>query len=148
MRQQIFETVNRLFHNLTVNELQMVCKKYPVDNMTYTSLLYLDLVYCNPGKYTASAIADLLHVSKPGVITRVNELIQKGYLYKKQSDTDKRAYYLYVDEKAAPAYAFCRELDMSIAEELAQTYTPEQVGLFCRMLDHMGQLYLEKGEKV
>ena len=63
-------------------------------------MLYLNIISAPPGKYTASNIADMLHISKPSVTQKINELEKEGYILKSQSHTDKRAYYLTVTEKA------------------------------------------------
>ncbi|MEG0036349.1 MAG: MarR family transcriptional regulator [Oscillospiraceae bacterium] len=144
MNSKIITAINRFYHDLAINDLRLMHMDYNFPNVTYNSLLYLNLIYENQGKYTASALADLLHVSKPAVITKVNELIKQGYLYKKQSERDKRVYFLFAHEDALPEYKAYERMDRVVDMEAKNAYTPEQIDLFCEMLEFVGHTYLEE----
>lgn len=145
LKEKIYQAALKLFYNLTLNELSAMNKKYADSSITYNSLLYVDLIRAHHGKCTASSLAELLNVSKPGVITKVNELIKQGYIYKKQSETDKRIYYLYANEDAVPAFEYYKKMDMQVAEKMAQRYSSQEIEKFCSMLETMSEFYLDKG---
>ena len=50
-------------------------------------------------KPTINEFANFINISSPNATYKVNSLIQKGYVVKVQSETDKREYYLDVTEK-------------------------------------------------
>lgn len=141
MYSTIYKTINQLFHMITLEELRLMNQNYSSANITYNSLLYLDLIQANPGKYTASMIADMLRVSKPAVVMKINELMKMGLIYKKQCPTDKRQYYLYVREEVLPEYEVYRQRTQAAAQMTAQAYSREEITKFCEMLQFIGNAY-------
>ena len=85
MKDRILAAIHQFFRDITLQELRLMNHSDDLGRLTYTSLLYIDLIWSNQGVYTASAIAELLGVSKPAAIMKINELMAQGYLYKKQS---------------------------------------------------------------
>ncbi|MCI5774492.1 MAG: MarR family transcriptional regulator [Erysipelotrichaceae bacterium] len=136
------ELIKDLFHTLTLSELQLMNKNYYDGNMSYNSLLYIDLIYYHEGEYTASKIADELCVSKPAVIMKINELIEKGYLYKQQDTKDKRNYYLYTTDKIKQEYDRYRSLDNQVAAYLENKYDDKQLAQFKMIFDDMCNTYI------
>ncbi|SEP41059.1 MarR family winged helix-turn-helix transcriptional regulator [Propionispora vibrioides] len=67
-------------------------------NLTIKQYYYLDNIYRinNP---TYSEIAEKLKVTKPAVTSIVNKLIKIGYLERVQSATDRRVYYIMVNNR-------------------------------------------------
>ncbi|MGI5958315.1 MAG: MarR family transcriptional regulator [Massiliimalia sp.] len=143
MNELILKTIHTFFHTMTLEELQLMNENYPTKNITYNSLLYLDLIYTHQGEYTASMIAQLLCVSKPAVIMKINELIKLGFVYKKQSDTDKRAYYLFAREELLPQYMIYKKMDEAVAEKMTSRYSQKEIEQFCEMLKFMGDASME-----
>ena len=144
MKHKLIKTVSRFFHDYTLNEMYMMNRYGPESRLTYRSLLYVDLIYGRPGYYTASSLADVLHISKPAVIMKVNELIRKGYLYRKQSETDKRVHYLYVNEETLPEYVFYDEMGKKVAQRMCEKYSPQEIETFCTMLSDLDELYAKE----
>ncbi len=137
------DLIKKLFHTLTISELQLMNKNYYDGNISYNSLLYIDLIYNRQGQYTASKIAEDLCVSKPAVIMKINELIKKGYLYKKQDPNDKRNYYLFVSDKIIAEYEVYRMMDDKVASYLEERYSQEELEKFKKIFDDMCAHYIE-----
>ena len=110
-------------------------------NLTYNSMLYLNIISAHPRKYTASNIADMLHISKPSVTQKINELEKDGYILKIQSNSDKRAYYLTVTEKAFPKKVALLRADNEIEEIFKKAYTEKQVAKFFEMMSFISDEY-------
>ena len=144
MKQQLISAVSQFFHDYTLNEMHMMNRYNPHSQLTYRSLLYLDLIYGRPGYYTASSLADALHISKTAVIMKVNELIKKGYIFRKQSTEDKRVYYLYVNQETLPEYTVYQEIGERVAENMCKKYSSQEIELFCRMLSDMDKTYAKE----
>lgn len=148
MKEKLYKALFQFFHDMTLNELRLMNRQITDQNITYNTLLYYDLVATHQGEYTASQIADLLHVSKPAVITKVNEMIKLGYLYKKQSTTDKRVYYLFAHEDGVRDEFLYQKMDHGVVEALMEKYSKSDLETFCDIMYDIGALYLNKGENL
>lgn len=60
----------------------------------------LNIIAQTSGPYTPVMLAQILGVSKPMITAHLTSLAEKGYIAKKQSKDDKRAYYILPTEKA------------------------------------------------
>ena len=67
------ETLNRYFYNQTINELRLMNESASGLNLSYNSLLYLDIISYMP-QCTVSTLACALHISKSAVTMKVAEL--------------------------------------------------------------------------
>ncbi|WP_068775006.1 MarR family transcriptional regulator [Paenibacillus sp. FJAT-26967] len=123
----------KLYYDLTLHELKMMNSIDLYPNLTYNSLLYLDLIACNPN-CTVSSLAELLHVSKSAVTIKVSELIKQGFVEKNQSELDKRVYYLSVKPEIQGHYEIYNQIIKQAGEKMKDTYTTEEISLFCNML--------------
>lgn len=148
MKEKLYKALFQFFHDMTLNELRLMNRQITDQNITYNTFLYYDLVATHQGEYTASQIADLLHVSKPAVITKVNEMIKLGYLYKKQSTTDKRVYYLFAYEDGVRDEFLYQKMDHGVVEALMEKYSKSDLETFCDIMYDIGALYLNKGENL
>lgn len=59
----------------------------------------LTIISETPGPHTPVIVAELLGVSKPMITAHLTSLINKGYITKKPSLEDKRAYYILLTKK-------------------------------------------------
>lgn len=116
------------------------------DKLTYNDLLYLSLIEAHPGEYTASKLAEVLFVSKPAVTQKVNELEKQGYIRKEQNALDKRVYHLYlIQDKYAEAYTeVTKRTNQEIVDTLSNDYTPQELLLFCGMMDKICNILLKE----
>lgn len=146
MHQKLYNAFIGFFHDMTLNELRLMNQNATASSVTYNTLLYYDLIATHPGEYTASSIADLLHVSKPAVITKVNEMIRNNYIYKKQSTHDKRVYYLFPNTEGLRDERLYKKIDDKVIEALKGKYSEDDLNKFCEILSDVGNLYREKGE--
>ena len=56
------------------------------------------------GKPTVNEFSSFVGISAPNAAYKINNLIQKGYIRKEQSETDKREYHLVVTQKYIDYY--------------------------------------------
>jgi len=85
--------LNQYFYTMTINELQLMNTKFHSLNITYNSLLYLDIISYTKN-CTTTFLAQSLRISKSAVTIKVNELVKQGLIIKQQSEDDKRVFYL------------------------------------------------------
>lgn len=142
---RLLEAINRFYYNTTLGELRRMNDDAPHLDITYNSVLYLNVIAYREN-CTASFIAEALHISKPAVTAKVNELIRLGLVEKTQSETDKRVNHLSLTPKAAEIFRSYDDDFNTAAREIEATYTPEEIDLFCRILCRLSRNYREVTE--
>lgn len=138
------KALDTFYYSTALCDLRLVNKRFVDENITYNSLLYLELIFSMDGTCTASKIAELLHVSKPAVTLKINELIRQGLVTKTVDPTDRRKNYLSVNEEAIPKYKVYRRQDTAAIQRITEKYSPEDVEKFCEMLDIISAINFEE----
>lgn len=146
MKNQIKTILYKMHHDMAIAELRLQNNGKIPAALTYNDVLYLSLIEAHPGEYTASSIADMLYVSRPAVTQKLNELERRGYIYKEQSKTDKRMYYLFINCSGASKeyYDIIEKTDDEIVKKLSNNYTQEQIDLFCEMAEKICESMLNE----
>lgn len=124
--------VDRFYLDMVINELQLANYNH-YQHVTYNSLLYLDIIAYKE-KCTVSYIAEVLHVAKSAVTLKIKELEKLGLVVKKQSQQDKRVYYLYVNEKLLEEYKAYDRVLYAALDEIKVKYSKEDIENLCDML--------------
>ncbi|MCR5148100.1 MAG: MarR family winged helix-turn-helix transcriptional regulator [Eubacterium sp.] len=97
-------------------------------------------VYCveiikTLNKPTINEFANFIGISSPNATYKVNSLIQKGYVVKVQSETDKREYYLDVTDKFYKYWNLSEKYLDIVEERLEKNLTPDEFEMFNRILN-------------
>ncbi len=79
------------------------------------------------GEPTVNEFANFIKVSSPNAAYKVNSLIQKGYIEKVQSKTDKREYHLHVTNKYYEYYDMSQKYIHEVVRRMENTFTKEQL---------------------
>lgn len=138
------KALDSFYYSTALCDLRMLNKKYVSETITYNSLLYLEIIYTLNGKCTASKLAEMLHISKPGVTLKINELIKQGLVTKVPDCIDKRKSYLFVNEEAIPRYKVFREQDDEIINKITNRYTKDEIEKFCEMLNIITEINFDE----
>lgn len=138
------KALDSFYYSTALCDLRLMNKQFINENITYNSLLYLELIFTMNGTCTASQIAELLHISKPGVTSKINEMIRQGLVSKTADPNDKRKYYLSVNEEAVPQYKVFRRQDNAVIRKITENYSPEDIRKFCEMLDIISAVNFEE----
>ena len=138
------KALDAFYYSTVLCDLRLMNKNFVDESITYNSLLYLELIYSLEGKATASQIADMLHVSRPGVTLKINELIRQGLVTKTTDPEDRRKNYLSVNEEAMPKYKVYRRQDDEAVARITSRYTPTEIERFCEMLNIISQINFEE----
>lgn len=146
MESKLRKMLDKFYHDMTIAELRLQNNDPTGDKLTYNDLLYLSLIEAHPGEYTASKLAEVLFVSKPAVTQKVNELEKQGYIRKEQNALDKRVYHLYlIRDKYTEAYTeVTKRTNQEIVDTLSNDYTPQELLLFCGMMDKICNILLNE----
>lgn len=138
------KALDTFYYSTALCDLRLMNKQFIDENITYNSLLYIELIYTMNGTCTASKLAELLNVSKPGVTLKLNELLRQGLITKMPDPTDKRKNYLSVNDDAIPQYKVFRWQDSEAIKRITDRFTPEEIGKFCEMLDIISEINFEE----
>lgn len=83
---------------------------------------------------TINEFASFLKISPPNAAYKVNSLIKKGYLEKRQSENDKREFHLDVTQKYMDYYNISNQYVSLVMGRIDERFSPEQHDLFEHML--------------
>ncbi len=145
---ELRKSLDKFYYSTALCDLRLMNRQFVDENITYNSLLYIELIYTMNGTCTVSKLADLLNVSKPGVTLKVNELLRQGLITKTPDPEDKRKNYLSVNDDAVPQYKVFRRQDSEAIMRITDRFTPEEIGKFCEMLDIISKINFEELEGV
>lgn len=143
MMQELQDTMNQFFYEMTTNELKLMNKKFRSLDVTYNSLLYLDIISYTKD-CTASFLADSLCISRSAVTIKINEMVKQGLLVRRQSERDKRVFYLQLNDEITEIY---RQYDKALhqaIEAINQTYSEQELKSFCRIMSDIRRIYIKE----
>ena len=87
------------------------------------------------GHPTINEFSSFVNISPPNAAYKINNLIQKGYVTKKQSPDDKREYHLYVTQKYIDYYNVSYRYLSTVMERIKNRFPEEDVAKLEEMLD-------------
>lgn len=131
--------IQDFYFDMSIIELRQM-NKSSVKNLTYNSLLYVDIISFKKN-CTVSFLAKTLGISKSAATVKVNELIKQGLVVKKQSDEDKRIFYLYASETSQLEYEkFDRSMN-SAAKKAEASFEKKDIENFCKIMNLINEEY-------
>ena len=135
--------LDRFYYELTLSELRLMNESPVLPNISYKSLLYLDVIEMMPD-CTVSALAEAMRVSKPAVTMKVGELIRRGLVEKRQSERDRRVYHLRVKPEAMAEYwSYDRAMRKAIGV-VQDRFGRRDVDMFCSILHAFADVYTKE----
>lgn len=138
----LMEALNRFYYAMTLHELQQMNQSDQYPDITYNSLLYLELIALHEN-CTVSSLADALHISRAAVTTKVGELMRQGFIEKTRSERDGRVHYLTVRPEILTEFKAYDGVFQRAAARMRDTYPKEELERFCRMLNDYTEFYQE-----
>lgn len=137
MLEQLFiEIYDKFKLNFYKNIFKAFVKKD--DTLTVTESFCLEVIYSlkNP---TISELSKYLGISQPNTTYKVNELIRKGYIIKKQDENDKRRVKLYPTERFIKYYQEKNEYVSIVVKRMHEKFTPEEIKTVEKVLSTMSK---------
>ena len=128
----IIEGMSKFYQDMVIKDLK--CSKLQDYNkLSYNSILYLELIYLNNGKITASDIANLLNVSKPAIIQKINYLVDEEYIIKEQDKKDKRIFKLFLNPNCL-FFIEKRKKEKEV-KKMEKKYTKEEIEIYLTIFE-------------
>ena len=87
------------------------------------------------GKPTVNEFSSFVGISAPNAAYKINNLIQKGYVRKEQSETDKREYHLVVTQKYIDYYNISYGYLSTVMDRIKARFPAEDVAKIEEILD-------------
>ena len=117
----VLSGIFELIHQSLDSEL----KKEKV-NMKCSHMVLLNIVHDNDGKADIKDIVSRLDKKKSTVTEMINSLEKKGYLLKKQSEEDKRIYYVEATEKAKKLAVLSYSIMDKVSAQMKTGFSEEE----------------------
>lgn len=129
------ESFSEVYRKFKIRYYQNVFAQAPDRELSLTTIeaFCIEIIGAldNP---TINEFASFINISSPNATYRVNSLIQKGYLEKVQSETDKREYHLRVTDKYYKYYNLSQNYVNTVLERVKKQCSKEDVEAFERVL--------------
>lgn len=139
------DSINQFYFDMSINELRLRNNNPFYPDITYNSLLYLDIIAYKEN-CTVSFIAGAMNVSKSAVTIKVNELIRHDLVIKTQSTEDKRINYLTIKQEVIDEYKIYDSILYKAIKMVESKYSDREINTFCEILQFISKCYPE-GEK-
>lgn len=140
---KLLNAINELYFEMTLNELKLLNRQTIYPNISYNSLLYLDIIAYKDG-CTVSYLAEALHISKSAVTIKINELISQGFVVKNQSNIDKRVNFLHVSDAFKQDFALYNKKLKKAVNSVESNYSKEDIVTFCKIINLIRKTYMEE----
>ena len=123
----------RFYYLKCVDDLRHLNAGRVEGRISYTSLLYLNIIM-RTENCSAVYIAKALNITKSAVTSKINELIEQGFVERTQSQTDKRVYYLTLNPVIASELS-AQDQRLARAEQaVSEKYSQLHFESLCDML--------------
>ena len=90
------------------------------------------------GNPTVAQFAQAMYISTPNASYKINSLIQKGYVEKVRSETDRREYHLRPTQKYLDYYNISYAYLQTVVDRVKARFSPEDVAKLDEMLTVVG----------
>lgn len=129
------DALNRVYTKFKLNFYRSVMGNFQKREASMTTVeAYCTEVIQAMNRPTINEFASFLGISPPNAAYKVNSMVQKGYLVKEQSGTDRREYHLAVTRKYFDYYNVSYSYLAKVADRIQQRFTPEDVSKLDELL--------------
>lgn len=136
----ISDSVNKLYYRIILNELKLMNNASDFPNISYNTLLYLDIISMTKN-CTVSQLAEDLHIAKSSVTLKIKELMKQGLVEKTQSKTDKRVNYLTVSSQIYKEYQYFDQATQKAIQSMSTEFSADELALLNKMLIQFSKYY-------
>ncbi len=130
---KMIDIVARLSSMLAQTE-EAAKEKFDLTGLTLTQLNYLETISIldNPN---LTELASTLKLSKPTVKVAIDKLVERGYVFRVQSDEDRRSAHLHLTERGKQINQIHDMAHQSIANSICLKLNKEEQQLFVELLN-------------
>jgi DNA-binding MarR family transcriptional regulator len=136
---KMIDIVARL-SNMIVQTEETAKEKFDLTGLTLTQLHYLETINTLSNPNLTELAASLKH-TKPTVTVAIDKLIERNYVFKVQSDEDRRSAHLHLTEKGKQINQIHELAHKTIADSICHKLNTEEQQLLINLLN---KLLIEK----
>ncbi len=103
------------------------------DSLTPTEVYCAEIIFLL-NRPTVHQFANYVNISQPNATYRISNLINKGYIKKVISTTDRREYYLEITEKYSKNYGLNSSFNIDLLKGIRESFTIEEVEMLERLM--------------
>jgi DNA-binding MarR family transcriptional regulator len=131
--ENLIDIVSKL-SNLIVETEEAAKEQFNFLNLTHTQMHYLETIHFldNPN---ITELASKLKLSKPTVKVAVDKLIEKEFVFKIQSDADRRSAHIHLTEKGKLINQMHDYAHKRIAESFVRKLNNEELATLTKLLN-------------
>lgn len=96
------------------------------DSLTPTEAYCVETIFLM-NRPTVHQFANYVNISQPNATYRISNLINKGYIRKVLSTTDRREYYLEVTDKFSNTYGINSPFSTELMKGIREEFTEEEI---------------------
>jgi DNA-binding MarR family transcriptional regulator len=104
--------------------------------LTIVELFCVEIIY-SLNEPTIKEFADFIGISSPNAAYKIACLIEKGYIEKVQSETDRREFHLHVTDKYLEYLNLSQGYVSTVAKRVEERFTEQRVEAFADILQDM-----------
>lgn len=122
---KIVDTISKLTHMMS-NMENAAKEEFNLSNLTFTQMNYLEAIF-QLGNPNITELAAFIKLTKPTVKVSIDRLIEKEYVFKVQSDEDRRSSHLHLTKKGEQINEMHEYAHKCIAESISIKLTKEEL---------------------
>ncbi|MGN0187675.1 MAG: MarR family winged helix-turn-helix transcriptional regulator [Paludibacteraceae bacterium] len=133
--ERIIGVIAKLSHSL--GEMEEQAKEYfDLKDLTLTQMHYLEVI-SHLGNPNVTELASELQLTKPTVTVGIDKLIERNYVYKVQSDDDRRNSHLHLTDKGRQINAMHAYAHERFSELIAEALEPNEIETLVQILEKL-----------
>ncbi|MCI1858365.1 MAG: MarR family transcriptional regulator [Sporolactobacillus sp.] len=114
-----------------------------LDQLTYEQFYALRYIY-NKKRVTSGDVARVLFVNKSTISILIRRMENKGLIFRKQPETDRRKIYLLLSDKGKQLYEDCHQKINALVKEIMQVFSETDIERLLSLNQKIDQLFNEK----
>ncbi len=144
-----YETINDILVNLfneilKLEEEAIITEEFK--DITNNDMHIIEAIGLS-GENTMSVVAKKLGITAGSLTTSINSLVNKKYVVRKRSETDRRVVFIGLTEKGKKAFDHHKEYHKKMTEAVLENLDEKEIAILIKTLNGLSDFFRGYGEK-
>ncbi len=144
-----YETINDILVNLfneilKLEEEAIITEEFK--DITNNDMHIIEAIGLS-GENTMSVVAKKLGITAGSLTTSINSLVNKKYVVRKRSETDRRVVFIGLTEKGKKAFDHHKEYHKKMTEAVLENLDEKEIAILIKTLNGLSDFFKGYGEK-
>ena len=144
-----YETINDILVNLfneilKLEEEAIITEEFK--DITNNDMHIIEAIGLS-GENTMSVVAKKLGITVGSLTTSINSLVNKKYVVRKRSETDRRVVFIGLTEKGKKAFDHHKEYHKKMTEAVLENLDEKEIAILIKTLNGLSDFFKGYGEK-